>query len=311
LLALTVIGRSESAREATATPRAPEAAAGLARLRSFSLQGQAVISGSLGAADPAFAAQRSDGGFRLAGGGLDAEVRDDRLSIGTGDESLSMSLAGVGRADRLGALSAGIESAHGNRVGAAYPRIVAWYAAGPLGIEQGFTVLRRPAGGGRGPLTLALRLGGRLRPVRAGSQVRFLTSSGRVIDRYGGLAAFDANGRRLAATLALAGRSLLLRIADRRAAYPLRIDPFIEQQEIAPADGSGTAGTYFGASVALSSDGSTALIGANDAMNGMAIGAAWVYTQSNGMWTERNRSGDPVRMGRRGAAGSGGRGGRR
>jgi hypothetical protein len=46
-------------------------------------------------------------------------------------------------------------------------------------------------------------------------------------------------------------------------------------------------------------------------MNGMAIGAAWVYTQSNGMWTERNRSGDPVRMGRRGAAGSGGRGGRR
>ncbi len=300
LLVVIAAPRSGTVRETAVTPRARDAAAGLARLRSLSLQGQAVISGTLGAADPAFAAERSDGGFRLAGGGLDAEVRDGRLSVGAGGESLSMSLAGVGQADRLGALGAAVESARHNRVAVAYPGVVEWYAAGPLGIEQGFTVTRRPAGGGPGPLTLALRLGGGLRPVFAGSQVRFLARGGRVINRYGGLVAFDATGRQLPAKLVLVERSLLLRIADRGAVYPLRIDPFVEQLKIVPGDES-PGGGDFGGSVAVSSDGNTALIGAGGPLGGaggrhascddsyVCVGGAWVFSRSGNTWSEQQK----------------------
>lgn len=118
LLAVMVIGRSEAVRATAATARAREAAAALARVRAFSLQGQAVISATLGADDSAFAARPSDGGFRLAGGGLDAEVRTGRLSVGAGNESLSMTFTGIGRSGRLGAMGAVTESARRNRVSA-------------------------------------------------------------------------------------------------------------------------------------------------------------------------------------------------
>jgi hypothetical protein len=149
-----------------------------------------------------------------------------------------------------------------------------WYAAGPLGIEQGFTVARRP--GGTGALTLALVLGGSLRPQLVGSQVRFLTSAGRVALRYGGLGAVDSAGRRLPAWLMLDGRSLLVRVDDVGARYPLRIDPFVQQGPML-SPGGGT-GTDFGSSVALSADGNTALIS--------GIGAnAWVFTRLGSSWT--------------------------
>src|SRR5437763_306987 len=85
-----------------------------------------------------------------------------------------------------------------------------------------------PAGGGR-PLTLALRLGGSLRAVRAGRGLQFVSPSGRVAARYGGLVALDARGRRLPAALGLGGGSLRLRVDDHGARYPLRIDPFVQQ----------------------------------------------------------------------------------
>ena len=70
----------------------------------------------------------------------------------------------------------------------------------------------------------------------------------------------------------------------RGARYPLRIDPFIQQGEKLTGgeeDGKG----QFGYSVALSSDGNTALIGGY-ADNG-AVGAAWVFTRSGGVWTQQ------------------------
>src|SRR5213078_3885734 len=140
-----------------------------------------------------------------------------------------------------------------------------------------------PAGGG-GSLSLAMRLGGSLHARLAGAQVRFVTPSGRVAARYGGLVAVDAHGRRLPATLALVGGSLRLRVDDRGARYPLRIDPFVQQG--AKLTGSGESGSgRFGASVALSADGDTALIGGPlDTGN---VGAAWAFTRSGGVWTQQ------------------------
>ncbi|MBV9422122.1 MAG: hypothetical protein JOZ98_04380 [Solirubrobacterales bacterium] len=160
--------------------------------------------------------------------------------------------------------------------------VVEWYRAGPLGIEQGFMLARRPAGRS-GAVTLAMKLGG-LRARPSGSGVEFVARSGQVALRYGGLVAFDASGRRVAAWLALSGSRLLLRVNDRGARYPLRIDPFIQQgSKLIASDESGAG--QFGASVAVSGDGNTALVG-GPADNGN-VGAAWVFTRSGSTWSQQ------------------------
>src|SRR3954468_4391847 len=258
-------------------------AAALERLQSLPLQAQSVISARLGAGAESFAARRSGDGYRLAGGGVAADFggRGARMRVAGG--SLSMVLTGVGRGGRLGSAGAVSLRARANRVSLRRAGLREWYAAGPLGIEQGFTVASRPAGGSR-PLTLAMRLGGSLHARSAGAQVRFVTRSGRVAARYGGLIAVDARGRRLPATLALVGGSLRLRVADRGARYPLRIDPFVQQG--AKLTGGGEVGAgQFGYSAALSADGDTALIGGR--LDNGAVGAAWAFTRSGAVWTQQ------------------------
>jgi hypothetical protein len=161
-----------------------------------------------------------------------------------------------------------------------------WYAAGPLGVEQGFTLAKRPAGRS-GALTVALAVSG-LSARPAGSGVEFLARSGQVALRYGGLVAVDARGRQLQAGLSLSGGRLLLRVADRRAVYPVRIDPFFQQgSKLTPNDGvvGLLPGVNFGVSVALSADGKTALIGGSLDRDG--VGAAWVFTRSGSTWTQQ------------------------
>ena len=64
-----------------------------------------------------------------------------------------------------------------------------------------------------------------------------------------------------------------------------------EQQKLV---GSGVTGSYAnqGTSVALSADGNIAIVGGpldNSNNAGQGIGAAWVFTQSNGTWTEQQK----------------------
>src|SRR5438046_4745548 len=72
-------------------------AAALARLQSLPLQAQSVISAKLGAGAASFAARPSGDGYRLAGGGVAADLggRGARMRVAGG--SLSMALTGVGR----------------------------------------------------------------------------------------------------------------------------------------------------------------------------------------------------------------------
>ena len=123
-----------------------------------------------------------------------------------------------------------------------------------------------------------------MRARQGGSQILFLTAHGRVALRYGALGAVDARGRRLPATVALRGSSLLLRIADRGARYPLRIDPFI-QQGAKLTGGEETGNGVFGSSAALSADGNTALIAGQ--WDSAQAGALWVFTRSGSTWTQQ------------------------
>ena len=274
-------GRQAAPADATAAGARP---GGLASLSRLSVQGQSVISSTVAAGDPRFAPRPRAGGFGLTGGGTVATLGRDGVSVDGGGGRLSFGGLAVGRAGRLQPLATTAPQAHADRV--TYARgagVSEWYTAGPLGVEQGFTLSRRPRGRS-GAATLALALAGS--PARiAGNRVEFLAPSGRVALRYGGLVASDARGRRLAARLSLSGSRLLVRVADRGARYPLRIDPFIQQgSKLTGSDESGKG--RFGTSVAVSGDGGTALIGGSlDGVNG--FGAAWVFTRAGGTWMQQ------------------------
>ena len=290
--AVSVIGPAARHRlAAPATPRATAPATRSHGLSRLSMQAQAMISSTVSAGDARFAPTPRAGGFGLAGGRVAAALGPGGISVRGGGTRLSLALTAVGRGPRRHPPAEVTPQARSHRV--VYQRgrgLLEWYSAGPLGVEQGFSLARRPAGGS-GPVTLALAVEG-LRARRRGSEVQFLARSGRVALRYGGLVARDARGRRLPAWLSVSRSRLLLGVSDRGARYPLLIDPFIQQgPKLTASDETGKAG--FGTSVAVSADGNTALVGGptDDINSGSCFpscrGAAWVFTRSGGTWSQQ------------------------
>ena len=282
-----VLASGDVVQRAAVADRAARGVSGplaLGRLQSLPVQGQSVISAALGSGQPGFAARRVRLGYQLRGGGLLARLgAHGGVDLRAGGLSVSLTVVGLGRGGRLSRPGVVSVSARENRVVYDRGSLREWYVAGPLGIEQGFTLARRPAGAGA-PLSLTLGVAGSLRAQQTGSRVRFLTRSGAVALRYGGLSVTDASGRRLRAALALHGGTLLVHVWDRSARYPLRIDPLIQQgPKLTGSDATGPAG--FGYSVALSADGNTALIGGRSDNGG--VGAAWVFTRSGSTWTQQ------------------------
>ena len=176
-----------------------------------------------------------------------------------------------------------------NRV--VYPRLglSEWYANGPLGLEQGFTIAKTLAQLPASLLTLSIALAGNTRPsLASNAQSIGFYRGGREVLAYGGLSASDARGRILRSWLALSDGRILLRVDTRGARFPLRIDPFVHQGE--KLVGSGLSGPYgyIGMSVALSADGNTALVGAPaDGTDTEYKGAAFVFTRSGSTWTQQ------------------------
>ena len=153
-----------------------------------------------------------------------------------------------------------------------------WYRNGPLGLEQGFELEQSP-GVGNGPLTLSLALSGDLRARLIGGGVS-LTGRGTAL-RYAGLVVRDARGRKLRAWVELRHERVLIRIADRGARYPLRIDPWIQNGELTASDGAD-----IGKSVAVS--GATIAVGAPSANDG--AGAVYVFTESSTGWANATQT---------------------
>jgi len=119
--------------------------------------------------------------------------------------SVVMQLAGIGRPDEFNAAEPGKIRASPDRLDIARPGYTEWYVREDTGIEQGLTVDSRPSG--NGTLLVNYTLAGDLRPVLAGQTLIFFDATGPVMN-YGGLAASDATGRELPATLALSSGTL-------------------------------------------------------------------------------------------------------
>ncbi len=176
----------------------------------------------------------------VRGGGVAAVLGRRGITVSTSGGRLSLELVAVGRGShlrRLGAVTPRIRS--GRVVYARDGGVLEWYAPSRWGVEQSFSLAHRPAGKA-GVLTWELAVEG-MRARQAGSVVEFSGWSRAVALRYRGLAAFDASGRRLPASLAVVGSRLLLRVADHGARYPLRIDPMLARgSTAAPSGGSFT-----------------------------------------------------------------------
>jgi FG-GAP repeat len=175
-----------------------------------------------------------------------------------------------------------------------HPGIAEWYVRSARGLEQGFSIPRPPRGtspAGRLDLRVDVTGNARLSMSHSGKSV-LLTGPAGVRLRYGQLHATDANGRDLEGRLSLRSGAIMIVVEARGARYPLRIDPLIQQGEKLVGGEQEDGQAQFGSAVALSADGTTALVGAP--RNHPAAGAVWVFTRAGSAWLQQ---GSPLNSG--------------
>jgi hypothetical protein len=148
-----------------------------------------------------------------------------------------------------------------------------WYVNGPLGIEQGFTLAAPPVSGAS--FILVQETGDDTTLALNGGEMTLALPDGQTL-RYGNLHVTDATGRELPARLGIAGNTFAIAADLAGAVYPVTVDPLVTL-EVTASDGGSS--DFFGASVAMSADGKTMIVGAYGA-NGNQ-GAAYVYSGTN------------------------------
>ena len=154
------------------------------------------------------------------------------------------------------------------------------------GIEQFFQVASRMSGSGR--LEIDVPVSG-LSATTDNGAIDLHDARGQIQATYSGLRVTDASGKVIPATMRAAthGAAVMIEVDDTGARYPLAVDPTWSQvAELTASDG--VSGDQVGISVALSSSGTTAVVGANrHAVNGNSHqGAAYIFTENGATWTE-------------------------
>ncbi len=228
------------------SPAAAQSAGTQRGWASLPLAEQASLSRSLGAHLPAFWALGASSGvisLHNSAQGLRATLDGSRLAVsGRHGVRLGLSAVSLGRAGTLAPVSAlaPAQVSH-NRIVLSSAAISEWFVNGPRGIEQGFTLARRPAGAG--PLELSQRLSGNLTGrVHASAQaVSFSSAAGTL--SYENLIVTDARRQRIPAQLSVAAHRLEITVDDAAAVYPLRVDPVIVTPVTQSAPADATTGT--------------------------------------------------------------------
>jgi hypothetical protein len=172
-----------------------------------------------------------------------------------------------------------IPAAEKNRVEYAWDgNLSEWWINDVQGLEQGFTIRRRPSAASTSvPLLINLSLDTDLQPLQESDNILFRNSNGEIVLRYAKLSVLDAEGHKLPAAMRLKD-GIQLRIDDTAAAYPLVIDPLLisEVKKLTASDGAGD--DEFGKSVAVSGD--TLVVGAW--YKELGTGAAYVFRRNEG-----------------------------
>jgi hypothetical protein len=271
------------AGSATALRHEPTAKTGAQALANLPLTARGMVSRVLGRDKPAYHARLVGGEVTITNAqqDLSASFTTEGVQVSAGTDRFGLRFRAAGYGDTLRPVAPSPPRAERNRVSYRRGALTEWYANGPFGLEQGFTLAARPTGRQAGPLTLALALAGNLSPTIARDR-QGVTFTGSTL-RYQGLTASDARGRRLRSWLELDGRTLLVRVADAGARYPLTIDPFVQQARLIPGDAQ-DGDTNFGSAVAVS--GNTLVVGAEDVVSGGDVGrgCAYVFVKPASGW---------------------------
>jgi hypothetical protein len=141
------------------------------------------------------------------------------------------------------------------------------------GLEQVFTIARRPVGTGALRLAVAKLAPGVHARVSGGS-LTLLDRSGRVLASYGELRVTDARGVVIPAEIRIYGNRVALVINDSGARYPLRVDPYVQIAKLTPSSFDVSLGIEngnrsefgsrdtFGTAVSESANGDVLVVGA-------------------------------------------------
>jgi hypothetical protein len=223
----------------------------------------------LGSSEPRY---QIDSNLRTSAAGVDARFSARRAQVRSGGVAWTLSAPAVRPvADR-------------NRVTYVTPGLREWFASGPLGLEQGYTITRPSAAP-----TLTLPVGG----LPAGVDVRLsaaahdasLVRDGRTVLRYSDLAVVDHAGRSLPARIvSAADHGLAIRVDVRGARYPVTVDPLVQSAKLT----SGDTGAGLGAG-ALAISGDTIAAGAWQYPNGVKDGAVYVFVKPAGGWSDMTK----------------------
>jgi hypothetical protein len=174
---------------------------------------------------------------------------------------------GMGRQGRMEEVGVASPESEGARVTYRREGWSEWYENTAKGLEQGFTIERRPAG--EGPLHIAGKVPGALEArARADGAIDFIDDHGACAIRYGELHVWDARGVELSSELEVAEATLSIVIDDRGATYPLTIDPLMTSP--AWTAESDQASALFGFSVSTAGDVN------GDGFSDVIVGA-WLY----------------------------------
>lgn len=270
---------------------APARSHGLADngLLSLPLAAQGPVSATLGRASAAYRVVATDGGFSAwtPAQHLRSHFTSSGVSVASGSTRVSLSLRAFGAAGSTAALRSVAPRAEGSRVVYAHRGLSEWFANGPLGIEQGFTVARAPVGTAARPITLSLALAGNVHASLAdGGESVQLTRGGRIVLRYTGLSATDARGRVLHSWLTLERGRLAIHVDAAQAAFPVRVDPFVQQGELTAS--GGPVANAFGTSVAIS--GNTLVVGAYGYSGKYNAGHAYVFVRPASGWANATQT---------------------
>ena len=235
---------------------------GPAQLSSLPAAAQSSISATLGRDSARYQIHPTSNGFNAANshGALAIRFTAEGVSVSSGTTRWAMTLRGYGYGDAIKAVRTASPRANLNRVEYRRGALTEWYTNGPVGLEQGFTIVRRPGEARGRPLTIAIALSESLKVEadQSGSELELSDREGKTTLRYSGLVARDASGKEMRSWLESRNGNLLLKVMDAGARYPLTLDPIVQLAELTASDAA--SGEEFGYSVAASGD--TVVVGA-------------------------------------------------